>query len=112
MLMAPFAFALLTTIPPPAVAPRPLLRDAVVAAARQSAVRLERAPEHRRGEPYQLSRRTGMTIAGTLIGAAIGFAAGSVIGPVASHGECPTPGWLWMSITAAGGVAGGVIGHR
>lgn len=57
-------------------------------------------------------RRTGMRVAGALMGAAAGLVGGLMIGPIASHGECPSPTWMWVSPTAAGATVGGLLMGR
>ena len=113
MVVLPLAFTLLTAMPPsPPIAPRPVLREAIAAAARQSAVSLQRSPQYRRGRPYPLSPKTGRRVAFVIIGAAAGFMASAVIPIVASNGECPGSLPLVIGGTIGGGVLGALLAGR
>jgi hypothetical protein len=111
MLIVPAAFALLTTIPRPAATPRPLLHEAIAAAAHQSSVRLQRAPQHQRGEPYQLSPKTGRTVAFVIIGAVAGFFGGIEVVAAASHESLPPLGVV-IGASIGGGVLGGLLAGK
>jgi hypothetical protein len=106
MILALLAFTMLTASQPQTtVAPRPVLHDAIVAAARESAPLLQRNP-YRRGEPHRVSPRAVRKTIGVVAGAAAGFLGSLVIGFGQSHGECgPTPPLL-IGMTAGGGVLG------
>jgi hypothetical protein len=112
MLIVPAAFALLTTIPRPAATPRPMLDTAIAAAARQSSVRLEPAPQHQRGEPYQLSPKTGRRVAFVIIGAVVGFYGSIEVVAAASHGESMPPLGVVIGASIGGGVLGGLLAGK
>ncbi len=109
MILVSMTLALLTAVPAP-VANRPPLRDAITAAAQQSApmLQLQRRPSRQRGQPYSMSPRAGRAVAGVQIGAAAGFFATTAIGFAASRESGPGPA-LMIGGTVTGAVLGGFL---
>ena len=123
MIMAPLALMIVAATQPATLAPvrhappavaaaatsPGVLRDAAIQAARRSTAPLERHLAVSRGRPYRLSDRTGTRVAVITLGVVAGFVGGLAIGQAISHGECPSPPWLWMSTSAGGGAVGWLL---
>jgi hypothetical protein len=105
MITAAFALTLVTALPPNPPS-RPVLREAIAAAAHESAVVLDRAPQRRQTDPAALSPRGRRRAVGIIVGAAAGFLTAVTIGFESSRGECGPARGVLIAATAGGGALG------